>query len=220
MITKLAKDENHEVRNNVIEDLDVMADALGKDGGVVSALLPALVELSKDPKWRVRQAVVNKSGMLAKHLGVKNFEKKLQNLVVLSLSDHVFSIRENCCQQLRSIVETFGGEWAAESFFPTALQVYDKGTNYLHRMTCLLLISSVAPVCSPEVISKSLLPLVMLSCTDDVPNVRIAASKTLLDVIPRLSEDLPATVKPALQKLTTDEDQDVAYFAGVALALC
>lgn len=222
LIQQLTKDENHEVKNNVIDQLDVLAEAVGPSGGLVTSLVPALVELSKDNKWRVRQAIINKSSMLAKHLGPKVFEKKLQHVVVLSLSDHVFSIRENCCEQMGLIVAQYGGKWAAEKFFHPAFAIYDKTANYLHRMTCLLLITHVAPHCASDVVEKHLLPLVMNACTDDVANVRIAASKTMMDVIPKLetSQAKSATIKPALELLVDDEDQDVRYFAGLALALC
>jgi serine/threonine-protein phosphatase 2A regulatory subunit A len=220
LIQQLSKDEHHQVRNNVISELEALSDALGPSG-LVTGLLPSLIELSKDPKWRVRMAVVDKSSLLAKHLGVKNFEKKMQNIIIVSLSDHVFAIREKACTQIGFIVEEFGGKWAAEKFFPSCFQIYDKTTNYLHRMTCLLLISNVAPVCSGEVIEKHLLPLVASSCADDVANVRIHAARTLNEIIPRVDKTLiKSKIQPALLKLAKDTDEDVAYFAAKALEKC
>ena len=128
---------------------------------VVGVLLPPVLELAKDPKWRVRQNIISKSALLAKHLGVKAFEKKLQSVIIAALSDHVYSIREQCCEQVTSavhayfvcfvcfyalllqvgeIVKLFGGKWATEKLFPSAFSIYDKTTNYLNRMTCLLLV--------------------------------------------------------------------------------
>ena len=43
-------------------------------------------------------------------------------------------------RQIGGLVKLFGGKWAAEKFFPAAFAIYDKNTNYLHRMTCLLII--------------------------------------------------------------------------------
>jgi hypothetical protein len=68
---------------------------------VTNGILPNLLELAKDPKWRVRKTVVDKMGMLSKCLGVKVFEKKLQPVVIASLSDHVYAIRERACVQVR-----------------------------------------------------------------------------------------------------------------------
>ncbi len=99
LIQQLTKDEFHTVRNNIISRIDVLAEALGAVG-VTNGILPNLLELAKDPKWRVRKTVVDKMGMLSKCLGVKVFEKKLQPVVIASLSDHVYAIRERACVQV------------------------------------------------------------------------------------------------------------------------
>jgi len=219
MILALCKDEAYEVRNRVIDNLDLIADAVGS-AGLQTTLLPALLELAKDPKWRVRMAVISKSSLLAKHLGVKAFEKKLQSVMVNSLSDHVYAIRERSCAQIGEIVAQYGAKWAAERFFPAAFAIYDKTTNYLHRMTCLLVISCCAASCGSDVIEKHLVPLVLQACTDDVPNVRLMAAKTIKELIPKADATSMAKIKPALEKLTKDTDGDAAFFSTVALGMC
>lgn len=219
LILQLCKDEAYEVRHHVISNIDLVAEALGPQG-LQTSILPSFLELSKDPKWRVRMAVVSKSAMMAKHLGVKAFEKKLQNVIIVSLSDHVYAIREQCCQQIGEIVKEFGGKWAAEKFFPAAFAIYDKTTNYLHRMTCLLVVSACAQHCGAEVIEKTLIPLVLQACTDDVPNVRLMAAKTISGIIPSADATSMAKLKPALEKLTKDTDDDAAFFSTAALNLC
>jgi len=219
LILQLCKDEAYEVRNRVIDSLDLIADAIGSQG-LQTSLLPALLELAKDPKWRVRMAVISKSSLLAKHLGVKQFEKKLQSVMVNGLSDHVFAIRERACAQIGEIVAEYGGKWAAERFFPAAFAIYDKTTNYLHRMTCLLVISCCASSCDAEIVEKHLVPLVLQACTDDVPNVRLMAAKTIKELIPQADATSMAKIKPALEKLTKDSDGDAAFFSTVALNMC
>lgn len=219
LILQLCKDEAYEVRNHVIDNMDLVAEAVGPTQ-LAASLLPALLDLAKDPKWRVRMAVISKSSMLAKHLGVKTFEKKLQAIVVNSLSDHVYAIREKSCIQIGEIVAEYGGKWAAERFFPSAFAIYDKTTNYLHRMTCLLVISACAASCPPDVIEKNLLPVVLQACTDDVPNVRLMAAKTIKELIPKSDAACMSKLKPALERLTKDTDGDAAFFSNVALNLC
>lgn len=220
LIQQLTKDEFHTVRNNIISRIDVLADSIGAVG-VTNGILPNLLELAKDPKWRVRKTVVDKMGMLSKCLGVKVFEKKLQPVVIASLSDHVYAIRERACVQIGLIVDEFGGRWAAEKFFTPAFAIYDKTTNYLHRMTCLQIIMNCAAKCPADVIDKSLLPLVIMSATDDVANVRIACAKTMAIVIPKLEKkDVESKLKPLLQKLVKDTDGDVVFFGTLALKLC
>jgi len=222
IIQQLAKDEHPLVRNNIINDLEILSKAIGPTG-LVNGLLPSLIELSKDPKWRVRYAIVSKSSMLAVDLGVKVFEKKLQNLVTGSLTDHVFAIREECCLQIGQIVKIFGGKWAAEKFFPTAFAIYDKTANYLHRMTCLSLITKVVKLgdIGNDIIDKHLIPLIQNAVDDDVANVRIAAAKTMAILISsgKLDKNVIADkLSPGLKKLTADTDSDVVFFAKQALA--
>lgn len=219
LILLLCKDEVYEVRAHVIDNIDLIADAVGAQG-LQASVLPALLDLAKDSKWRVRMAVIGKTSLLAKHLGVKAFEKKLQSVMVSSLSDHVYAIREKSCVQIGEVVAEYGGKWAAEKLFPAVFAIYDKTTNYLHRMTCLLVISACATSCSAEVVEKHLVPLVLQACTDDVPNVRLMAAKTIQALIPQADASSMTKIKPALEKLTKDSDGDAAFFSTEALALC
>jgi serine/threonine-protein phosphatase 2A regulatory subunit A len=213
LLKQLAKDENYEVRASIITEIDKLAEYV--DPSALSSVFPLLVELSKDAKWRVRAAVIDKSSMLAKHMGVKKFEKQLQNIVLSALSDHVFAIREKACVQVGLIVKLFTGKWAAEKLFPLAFAIYDKNANYLYRMTSLLLIQHVVGECPSEVIEKVIMPIVLLAATDDVANVRIASAKTFSPLIPRLDNKLvKAKISPALAKLGKDPDPDVSFFAN------
>jgi serine/threonine-protein phosphatase 2A regulatory subunit A len=187
---------------------------------LTGTLLPTLLRLGADSKWRVRRSVINQMSVLVKNLPVKAFEKKLQDILIEAFSDHVFSIRQAACEQIGKIVAVYGGKWAADKFFPAAFAIYDKTTNYIHRMTCLLVIEHCAPQCAADIIQKHLLPLVLGSCVDEVPNVRMGASKTLIAMIPRLPSTIIKTkIAPLLRKMVKDVDSDVSYFAGQALKL-
>lgn len=217
LIQQLCKDEHHEVRNFIIENIDSIGEALGP-AGVNNILLPAMLELSKDVKWRVRMAVIDKMTLLAKHVGVKTFEKRLQPVLLVALSDHVCAIRDKACEQVGGLVKLFGGKWAEEKLFPSAFSLYDRTKNYLHRMTCLQIIRQVAPCAGADVIERSLLPIVLNSATDDVPNVRIAGARVMGDLVPFLDKALTISkIKPVLQKLVRDPDPDVCYYASQSL---
>merc|ERR1712141_509410 len=140
-----------------------------------------------------------------------------QNLVTGSLTDHVYAIREECSEQTGHIVKQYGGKWAAEKFFPTAFAIYDKTANYLHRMTCLSLITKVVTIgnIGNDIIAKHLIPLIQNAVEDDVANVRIAAAKTMAILISsgKLDKDVIAEkLSPGLKKLTADTDSDVVFF--------
>jgi len=52
------------------------------------SLLPAIVELAEDSKWRVRLAIIEYMPLLAGQLGVEFFDDKLNALCMTWLIDH------------------------------------------------------------------------------------------------------------------------------------
>ena len=104
------------------------------------SLLPAIVELAEDTKWRVRLAIINYMPLLAGQLGVEFFDEKLSQLCMTWLIDHVFAIRDAATVNLRRLVEKFGSEWAQDAVIPKVVAMA-RDQNYLHRMTCLFCIN-------------------------------------------------------------------------------
>jgi len=206
------------VRNHVVSNIDLVADAIGLTG-LQNSILPAFLELWRDPKWRVRLEAVSKCALFSRHLGVQVFEKRLKPIVITALSDHVFAIRERCCLQVGEIVSLYGKKWAAEKLFPEIFAMYNKATNYLHRMTCLLVVQSCAAACAPDVVEANLFPLVLQACSDEVPNVRMLAAKTCKYLLKYSDAAVLTKMKPELEKLTRDSDVDAAFFATEALHL-
>ena len=82
------------------------------------SLLPAIVELSEDTKWRVRLAILEHMPLLAEQLGRKMFDDKLNELCMKWLVDHVFAIRQAATVTVKKLVVTFGMEWAKEAVIP------------------------------------------------------------------------------------------------------
>jgi serine/threonine-protein phosphatase 2A regulatory subunit A len=56
------------------------------------SLLPAIIDLAQDGKWRVRLALVEYMPLLAEQLGQKFFDEKLLKLCMNWLTDHGFYI--------------------------------------------------------------------------------------------------------------------------------
>ena len=96
------------------------------------SLLPAIVELAEDSKWRVRLAIIEYMPLLAGQLGVEFFDEKLNNLYANWLLDHVFAIREAETINLKKLVEKFGHEWAQNTIIPKVLNMA-RDQNYLIR---------------------------------------------------------------------------------------
>lgn len=85
------------------------------------SLLPAIVELAEDSKWRVRSAIIEYMPLLAGQLGQEFFDEKLNSLCMTWLMDHVFAIREAATNNLRKLVDQFGAEWAENTIIPKVL---------------------------------------------------------------------------------------------------
>lgn len=205
------------------------------------SLLPAIVELAEDSKWRVRLAIIQYMPLLAGQLGVDFFDEKLNTLCMTWLMDQgeycclyagsvtrsmiyylcnkntVYAIREAATQNLKRLVEKFGHEWARETVIPKVLQM-SRDQNYLHRMTCLFSINVLADACGSEITKSAMLPTVLALAQDGVANVRFNVAKSLQKVGPVLDQaTLQAQVKPCLERLQKDQDVDVRFFAAEAV---
>uniref|UniRef100_T1J3L9 Protein phosphatase PP2A regulatory subunit A n=1 Tax=Strigamia maritima TaxID=126957 RepID=T1J3L9_STRMM len=210
------KDECPEVRLNIISNLDCVNEVIGIQQ-LSQSLLPAIVELAEDSKWRVRLAIIEYMPLLAGQLGVEFFDEKLNALCMTWLVDHVFAIREAATLNLRKLVEKFGPDWATNTVIPKVVAM-SRDQNYLHRMTCLFCVNVLAEVCGSEITIKLMLPTVLALANDNVANVRFNVAKTLQRIGPTLDHStLVSQVKPCLDKLNTDPDFDVKYYASEAL---
>lgn len=216
----LLKDEHSDVRLNIISNLDSVNKVIGIHQ-LSQSLLPAIVELAEDPKWRVRLAIIEHMPLLAEQLGVEFFDEKLNSLCMSWLVDGVFAIRSAATSNLKKLVTIFGIEWAQNTIITKVLSMA-RDPNYLHRMTTLFAINVLADVCSAEVITKFMVPVISNLAHDSVPNVRFNVAKTMAKVAPVLdSNTIETCVKPCLTRLhEEDDDNDVKYFASEALVLC
>ena len=69
------------------------------------SLLPTIIELALDRKWRVRLAIIEHIPLLAEQLGHEFFEQRLRDLCMAWLSDEVFSIREAASKNLTQLTK-------------------------------------------------------------------------------------------------------------------
>eukprot|EP01123_Difflugia_compressa_P009273 TRINITY_DN301_c0_g1_i1.p1 TRINITY_DN301_c0_g1~~TRINITY_DN301_c0_g1_i1.p1 ORF type:complete len:580 (+),score=93.60 TRINITY_DN301_c0_g1_i1:112-1851(+) len=217
LFLQLLKDETPEVRLNIIGKLSEVTQVLGLDQ-LSQHLLPAIMELAEDRQWRVRSSILEYIPLLADQLGAEFFNEKLSVLCVSCLNDCVFSIRESATVILKRIAAVFGVAWAKQYVVPKIVE-QSKHRNYLYRTITLTMVSSLADVFPSSEIQSDLLPFVYTLATDPIPNIRINAAKTLNQLIPKLETSyVLSDIIPFLtDKLLTDKDRDVLYFANVAL---
>nr|XP_054760167.1 serine/threonine-protein phosphatase 2A 65 kDa regulatory subunit A alpha isoform-like [Lytechinus pictus] len=209
------KDECPEVRLNIISNLDCVNKVIGISQ-LAQSLLPAIVELAEDNKWRVRLAIIEYMPLLAAQLGVEFYDEKLNSLCMSWLVDNVYAIREAATLNLKKLVEKFGSSWAQHTIIPNILAM-SKDSNYLHRMTCLFSVNVLIDVVDPEVVMKLMLPTITSLAGDAVANVRFNVAKTLQKMVPLVNPPLQGEIKEVLDKLNTDADLDVKYYAAEAL---
>ena len=83
------KDECPEVRLNIISNLDCVNEVIGIQQ-LSQSLLPAIVELAEDTKWRVRLAIIEYMPLLA---GKSTSLFQMSRLSVRHLSHFLISLR-------------------------------------------------------------------------------------------------------------------------------
>ena len=184
------------------------------------SLLPAILDLSSDKKWRIRLAIIEHLPALAQQLGVEFFETKLAELCTTWLGDSVASIREAAAMNLSKLSAVFGVPWSLRFLVPRVATLASS-PNYLYRITAVMALRELSALYGPEPTAAHLVPIAIAMAQDPVPNIRFNVAKLLTIVVPAAAVPVvTASIKPCLLTLQQDVDGDVQYFATTALALC
>ena len=167
--------------------------------------------------WR-RLAIIEYVPLLAAQLGVDFFDQKLGALCMTWLGDSVFSIRDAASKNLAALTRIFGVKWCKENIIPKIASLFNH-SNYLYRMTALFCVSVLSTAVDTQAMRENLLPLVLRVAGDPVPNIRFNVAKSLGELASRVDKEvLDKNIKPTLENMCRDEDDDVAYFAKEALS--
>jgi|TARA_B110001450_G_C17310363_1_gene355219 hypothetical protein len=78
------------------------------------------------------------------------------------------------------LAEKYGSEWVISNFIPVVTEFYKtdkKGYNY--RMCCLKSLSEIMPFIQKDVITSRIIPIFLLACKDEVPNVKFCVAKII-----------------------------------------
>lgn len=232
----MLKDEFPEVRLNIISNLSVVNEIIGINLLSIN-LLPAITELAQDNKWRVRLAIIEYIPKLANQLGESFFNDELLTLCMSWLWDPVFAIRDAAVNTLKELTIIFGSVWADNEIINRLLNNNNSGnenidednkidySNFIIRITCLFAITKLIPVMNNDIIVSKLLPFINNFIEDSVPNIRFNIAKSYLVIAETLvkSKDNGAQklinneILPNLQKLQSDDDVDVRFFASKSI---
>lgn len=183
------------------------------------SLLPAILDLAEDAKWRVRLAIIESIPMLATQLGKGLFTERLNSLCMNCLADDVYSVRRVATANLEKLSAQFGAEWTVDNILPR-IEEMSQHKNFSQRMTSLYAIQALLKSLSRDSILDRVIPLVVRMAHDPVPNVRFTVAKTLAAALasvsgaPSKALSLENEVLRTLGSLGTDNDKDVRFYAA------
>lgn len=182
------------------------------------ALLPSIIDLAEDSKWRVRYAIIELIPKLARNLGNEFFNDKLNGVCIGWLNDNVYAVREAATKNLCELVTCFGEIWAMDFVIPRIERMLVH-TNYLHRITAVHCMESLIKVLSVKSIESVILQMLNQASSDSVANVRLTVAKTIAYFpLNKFLEVNQIFVKELISRLASDNDSDVMFSAQKSAA--
>jgi len=180
---------------------------------LTQSLLPAILDLAEDGKWRIRLAVIERIPLLAKQLGKEFFTDRLLSLCVGWLGGDISSIREAAAKDLKELTALLGSEWSVQNLLPRVKQVMEH-PSYLRRMNAVRPISLMATAMDVYMAQWEILLILLEMHCDPVANVRFNVAKGLGMVGPMFNPSVyEGQIVPILELMKEDCDRDVRYFA-------
>jgi serine/threonine-protein phosphatase 2A regulatory subunit A len=178
-LNELLKDDNSEVKLNVIDGVIKVSKVIGSDF-LQQPILQSLIELTKDLNWRVRMSSFERLADLGSTFGSEMFVKNLQTPFFTYLQNTAASVRNMGVEKSGELAEKYGSDWIISQFIPVVQTAYNldkKGYNY--RMCCLKSFSVIMPFVQKDVITKEIIPIFLKACKDEVPNVKFCVAKII-----------------------------------------
>ncbi|ORC89018.1 putative serine/threonine protein phosphatase 2A regulatory subunit [Trypanosoma theileri] len=209
--TQLLKDNEADVRLALVSGFSSMGNT-PEAREMAPKLVPVVVALAEDPKWRIREVVISQIPFLITSLG-KNADDVVE-LCVNHLVDRVATIREAAVASCCKLVLESGAAWSRTSLFPR-LSAMATASNYLHRVVLAHFYESLAGISSLDrsTVSQSVLPMLRVLAQDNVANVRLNCAKALV-ALKRAKLLLDSDAEPLLTRLRKDADADVRFAAS------
>jgi serine/threonine-protein phosphatase 2A regulatory subunit A len=106
-------------------------------------------------------------------------------------------------------------EWL-EELFTEKIKEFGSHERFMIRIHSLFFINKLASAVSKSVLNKQLVPVVLTLAEDPVPNIRFNVCKTIDSVYSLLMPGNKIKCEGALEKMVSDKDFDVHFFANIA----
>jgi len=214
-LLELVEDKDPDVKIAAIKSFVRFAEVVGAD--LMNPLVQHLKNLIDDKKWRVRIAAYETISELA--LFYQNYDlytKIMEPIFMGFLKDRAHTIREFGIKKLPSLIQVYKIEWVYNGLLPKLNDALNKDNGYLFRITAIYCLQAVAQSVSTDIMNDKILPLLLKSGKDTVPNVKFTVIKILKSLTTK-SDNISMQIKPFLTELANDTDRDVQYFAQDAL---
>ncbi|XP_016148242.1 serine/threonine-protein phosphatase 2A 65 kDa regulatory subunit A alpha isoform-like [Sinocyclocheilus grahami] len=211
-VKELVSDTNQHVKSALASVIMGLSTILGKDN-TVEHLLPLFLAQLKDECPEVRLNIISNLDCVNEVIGIRQLSQSLLPAIVELAEDAKWRVRLAIIEYMPLLAGQLGVEFFDEKLNSLCMAwLVDHGR--------LLIRNALSEVCGQEITTKHMLPVVFKMSNDQVANVRFNVAKSLQKIGPVLDSNcLQTEVKPVLEKLASDQDMDVKYFAQEAISV-
>ncbi|KAL0222952.1 hypothetical protein P9112_002342 [Eukaryota sp. TZLM1-RC] len=186
-----------------------------KHSGYLIKLEKLVKEAISHSNWHVRHQLVSTYSAIVENICPVNysfFMEKIFPQFTTLFKDPVFIVRETLFDEILKSREFFGKDWLIKTLYPILSSI--DSSSYLIRIFKLRSVSKLSRYVDRISFEEVILPFIVSFYNDRIANVRFNVLRTVNDVFDLLpSELLESLVKPCLEKLCMDSDDEVSQFA-------
>jgi len=227
IMAQFQSDDSGEVRLNFSKGLKMAHTLCGEDL-FVSRLLPLVMKLQEDSKWRVRSGVFDNICLFISLCKSNKIPKQsFHKMLLEALKDPVADARNHCIAKIPGIVKVMGSKWVQEQIFSVVVrEFYDQQNKYLYRIVPIRLAERFAidfaddNIEGIESLRTNAVEMLCRGCKDHIINVRLACADALINFLGSSSSvKYGNMIRTHLEMLSRDTDEDVKYLSVVALGM-
>ena len=209
----LIKDENIEIRMNLINNLSELNKVIEIDN-IIESIMPPIKEISANKSWRIRIQIMEIIPVLAKLFNQHLFMNNIFPICITALMDSVFSIRESSCKLFVTIYK----DTKNEEFEKKLLEKLNElclSSSYLLRNTSPVFIKFYIEKLEDKIylefFEKILIEIVFNLSKDKIANVRMNCAFILNKIknIKFKDNKINGEINNIIEIFKKDKDEDV-----------
>lgn len=208
IINQLIKDDSFDVRFSFAENMHAFNSSIGAEK-VLQQSIPLILQMMKDNQWRLRLKVAECLPQVAEMVGLGSFNDQISESLIKWVEDPVYAVREATLESIKQIAGMYGDEWVHTRVLPV-IESLVKSEVFTKRMTALSAINKFGVMLG----AKEFYSFLEILSDDQVPNVKFNVAKTIRN---NHSKVKGLNFSKILEKLKSDQDADVKFFADEAM---